>query len=99
MEGIYEMHHLDRLRWYVIHTKFYEDRFRHLSNITVITATIWVALMLVSLIEEIYEARRWDGLRWHDVHTKFQAILGICLRNLEVVMLVYRLDIVVEVHY
>jgi hypothetical protein len=34
------------------------DRFRNFSNITVITATIWEAVMLVLLIEGIYEVSR-----------------------------------------
>jgi hypothetical protein len=40
MEGIYEVRRGDGLKWHDIHTKFLEDWFRHLSNITVITATI-----------------------------------------------------------
>jgi hypothetical protein len=50
------------LRSHDIRTKFREDRFRDLSNITVITATIWGAVMLVLVIE--------DGFMWHDIHTK-----------------------------
>jgi hypothetical protein len=42
-----------------------------LSNITVFTATILGALMLVLLIEGTYEVRRWDGSMWYDVRTKF----------------------------
>jgi hypothetical protein len=34
----------------MIYTKFRNDRFRQLSNITVITAKIWKAVMLVLLI-------------------------------------------------
>jgi hypothetical protein len=52
-------------RWHDVHTKFHYDRFRHLSNITVITATIWEAVMLVSLIEGIYEVCHWDGFMWN----------------------------------
>jgi hypothetical protein len=38
-------------------TKLHHDRFRLLSNITVITATNWEAVVLVLLIEGIYEVR------------------------------------------
>jgi hypothetical protein len=37
---IYEAHHRDGLKWHDIHSKSHDDRFRHLSNIAVITATI-----------------------------------------------------------
>jgi hypothetical protein len=40
MGGIYELSRLNGLRWHDIHTKFHDDRFRNLSNITVITTTI-----------------------------------------------------------
>jgi hypothetical protein len=39
-------------------TKFHDGQFRHLSNIMVITATVWGAVMLVLLIEGIYERLR-----------------------------------------
>jgi hypothetical protein len=48
-----------------------DDQFRHLSNITIITATMWEAVILVSMIEGICEVRRWDGLMSHDILTKF----------------------------
>jgi hypothetical protein len=59
------------IMWHDIRTKFNADRFRHLSIITVITATIWVVVMLVLLIERIYEMCCWAGLRWHDVYRNF----------------------------
>jgi hypothetical protein len=53
----YEMHHSNGLRGQdtSIHTKYHDYRFRHLSNIKAITATILEAITLVLLIEEIYE--------------------------------------------
>jgi hypothetical protein len=36
-------------------TKFHDDQFRHVSDITVIAATIWGAVSLVMLIEGNYE--------------------------------------------
>jgi hypothetical protein len=61
MEGIYEARRLKGLRWHNILTKFHDVLYRHLNNITDITATIWGAVMLVLLIEGIYKVRRWDG--------------------------------------
>jgi hypothetical protein len=52
-------------------TKFHDDRFRHLSNTTVITATIGEAIILVLLIEGIYEVRHWIGFMRYDILTKF----------------------------
>jgi hypothetical protein len=43
---------------------------RLISNITVITATIWEAVMLVLLFEGIYEVCRWVGFMWRDIHNK-----------------------------
>jgi hypothetical protein len=40
VEGIYEECRLNGLRWYDMCTKFHDDRFRNLSNIMVIAATI-----------------------------------------------------------
>jgi hypothetical protein len=40
MDVIYEGLHSDILWWHDIPTKFYEDLFRHSSNIKVITASI-----------------------------------------------------------
>jgi hypothetical protein len=40
MEEIYEVGHWNQFRWHDVRTKFHDDYFRHLSNITVITATI-----------------------------------------------------------
>jgi hypothetical protein len=59
------------LRWYNIRTKFHDDRFRHLSNITVITVTIRDTVMLVLLIEGIYDVGHRDGLRRLDINAKF----------------------------
>jgi hypothetical protein len=44
---------------------------RYLSNIMVITTTVWEDVMLQLLIEWICEVCLWDGLSWHDTHTKF----------------------------
>jgi hypothetical protein len=77
MWGIYDVRRWDGLRWHDKCTKFNEDCFRHLSNIMVITATIWEAVMLVSLIEGIYELRRWDCFMWHDILTEFHEDWGI----------------------
>jgi hypothetical protein len=43
------------LKWYDMHTKSHDNRFRYLSNIAVNTATILEAVMLVLLIEGISE--------------------------------------------
>lgn len=73
MKGkIYNIRRWNGFRWHDLCTKFHDDRLRHLSNITVITATIWEAVMFVLLIERNYNVRRWDGFMWHDIHTKFQ---------------------------
>jgi hypothetical protein len=53
MGRIYEVSCWNGLRWHDIHTKFHDDQFRCLSNITVITATIWEAVMLALLFEGI----------------------------------------------
>jgi hypothetical protein len=37
---IYKVRHSNRLMWHDMHSKFHDDRFRHLTNITVIIATI-----------------------------------------------------------
>jgi hypothetical protein len=66
-EEIYEVRRWDGFMQHDIRTKFHHDRFRHLSNIRVITATIWEAVMLVLLIGEIYELRRWDCFMWHNI--------------------------------
>jgi hypothetical protein len=50
-EGTYDIHRRNGLRWLDIRTKFYDDRFRHLSNIMDITAAISATVMLVLLIE------------------------------------------------
>jgi hypothetical protein len=44
----------DRLSWPDIHTKLNDDRFRHSSNVEVITATILEAAVLVLLMGGIY---------------------------------------------
>jgi hypothetical protein len=49
-ECMYEVRHWNGLRWQYIFINFHDDRFRHLSNIAVITATIWEAVILVLLI-------------------------------------------------
>jgi hypothetical protein len=54
-------------------TKFQDDQFRHLSNITVITATVREAVILVLLIEGNYDVRRWDGFTY-DVSWRFKQI-------------------------
>jgi hypothetical protein len=54
--GIYNVHRWTGLRWHDIRTNFHDDRFSDLINITVITATILEAVLLVLLIEGIYEA-------------------------------------------
>jgi hypothetical protein len=58
MEGTYEVRRSDELKWHGIRSKFHENLFRHLSNITVINATIRETVMLVSLIEGFYEVHR-----------------------------------------
>jgi hypothetical protein len=40
MEEIYEVLRLNGLRWHDIGAKFHDSRFKHLSNIAFITATI-----------------------------------------------------------
>jgi hypothetical protein len=53
--------------------KCHDDRLRHLSNIKVITSTIWKTPVLVLLMRGIYEERILDGHSRHDipVHTKY----------------------------
>jgi hypothetical protein len=50
-ERIYNLCISNAFRWNDITTKFHENWFRHISNITVITATISEAVMLVLPIE------------------------------------------------
>jgi hypothetical protein len=54
-----------------INTQFHDDLFRHLSNITVITASIWEAVMLVSQIEGISEVSSSYFFMRHNIRTKF----------------------------
>jgi hypothetical protein len=77
-----------QVAWYS--TKFHDDRFRHLSNIRVIIATIWETVMLVLPINWIYGSTlsRLLHVAWCTYHISwrlvqvFQAILRFCLRNL-----------------
>jgi hypothetical protein len=55
MEGMHEMHRWNGLGWEDVCTKGHGDWFTHLSNITVITATIWEAVMLVLLMKGFME--------------------------------------------
>jgi hypothetical protein len=71
MDWCHEVCHWDELRWHYIHTKFHDYWFRHVSNITVITATIREAAVLVQLVEGIYKVCCWYGLVRSDTHTKF----------------------------
>jgi hypothetical protein len=66
MEGIYEVRNWNGLRWYDTHIKFHDDRLGHLSKITIITETIWDAVILVLLMARIFYVRRWDGFMWHN---------------------------------
>jgi hypothetical protein len=88
MEEMYQVRRLDGFKWHDRRTKFHKDWFRHLSNITVITATIGEAVILVSLIEGIYEVRRLDCFMWRDKLNTFHEdwwrrsiILRFCLNN------------------
>jgi hypothetical protein len=55
--------------WYMYQID--DNWFRHLSNITVITVTIWEAVKLALLVDGLYELCRWDGFMRHDIKTKF----------------------------
>jgi hypothetical protein len=55
MGRIYEVCHLDGLRWHDIHTRIHDNWFRHSSNIKVVTLTISEAALLVLLMGGIYE--------------------------------------------
>jgi hypothetical protein len=44
--------------WHGFHAKFYDDQFRHSSNIKVTTSTILEDAVLVSVMRGIYEVRR-----------------------------------------
>jgi hypothetical protein len=46
------------LRWHGIYNNIHDDRFRHSSNIKVITERIYENVMLVLLKAEMYEVRR-----------------------------------------
>jgi hypothetical protein len=87
--GIYKVRNSTRLRQHDIFIKSHDYRFRHLTNITVITAKVWGAVKLVLLIERNYEMRHWDSFIWHGMLPSFmktgigvQAMLRFCLRNL-----------------
>jgi hypothetical protein len=89
MIGIYTARRWNGLRGHDISSKFHGNRFRHLSNITVITATNWEAVILILLIGANYEVGRWDDFVWHDMLPSFMkigtdtaAILRLCLGNL-----------------
>jgi hypothetical protein len=43
------------LSWHDTRTNFHDDQFRLLSNITLITATIWELVTSALVFEEIYE--------------------------------------------
>jgi hypothetical protein len=70
MEFSLVFYHWNWLKWHDKCSKFHDDQFRHLSNVTVITATIWEAVMLVLLIKGTYGVCHWDGFIWHDIHTE-----------------------------
>jgi hypothetical protein len=53
MRGICDVQCWNGLSWNDINTKLNDDLFRNLSIITVITATIWEAVIFVLLIEGI----------------------------------------------
>jgi hypothetical protein len=74
MGGIYDVSFWDGLWGHDIHTKFLGDRFRHLSNITVNTVTVWEADMLVLLIGGVNEVGRSEGLIWYDSIQSFMKI-------------------------
>jgi hypothetical protein len=71
-----------------MHTEIDDDRFRHSSNIKVITSEIWDTAVLVLLMGGIYEVHRWDGFMWYDIQTKFHedcykcSTWRFCLNNL-----------------
>jgi hypothetical protein len=71
-----------QVAWYS--TKFYDDQFRHLSNIRVITAIIWETVMLVLLINWIYELRHRDFFMWHDIYTTLHEDWYRCSSNIKV---------------
>jgi hypothetical protein len=71
MREIYEVCRWDGFKWHDVCTKFHLDRFRHSTNIKVITSTIWEAAMLVLLFGGIYELWRWDSHWWHGTHARF----------------------------
>jgi tetrahydromethanopterin S-methyltransferase subunit D len=52
---IYDVRRWYGFIWHNIITNFHDDRFRHLSNTIIITATIWIAVVSVLLIEGIYK--------------------------------------------
>jgi hypothetical protein len=58
MGGIYNVRRRNRLKWHDILTRLHDDRFRHVSNITVTTAKVSEAVMFVLLIEGICEVCR-----------------------------------------
>jgi hypothetical protein len=89
MGGIYEVHRWSGLRCHDTHTKFDDDRFRHLSTITVITATIWEAVILVLLIEATMEyaveMASWGMIyipSFMKIGAGVKELLRRCLRNL-----------------
>jgi hypothetical protein len=63
--------HWDGLWWHDIGTKLHDDRFRHSSNIEVITSKISEAAVLVLPMGDIYEVLCCDGRRWHHIHISF----------------------------
>jgi hypothetical protein len=79
MGTIYTVSRWNGLRWRDVLTKINGYRYRHLSNIAVIFATIWEDALLVLLTEGIYEVRRWDCFL--NIGKGVQAILSFRLRN------------------
>jgi hypothetical protein len=62
------------MAWY--HTKFHDDRFRRLSNVNAIAATIWKAVVFVLLMGMIYEVHSWmnsGGMLYQDSWRQVQA--------------------------
>jgi hypothetical protein len=78
MEKNYEVHRWNGFKWRDKECKFHGNRFRHLSNTTIITTTIWEAgIFSILMVEGIYGVCRWGGCMWCDMPTSVWNVVYI----------------------
>jgi hypothetical protein len=68
--GIYDVRSSDGLKCHDLHTIFYDDRFRHSTNIKVITSN-WRGCSVGITDGNYLQISPLDGFMWRDTHTRF----------------------------